>query len=481
MKKTFFFTCLLLLGQISFAVTRIAVVNNGNWATAATWNLGMVGGATGVPAAGDDVIIPAGITVVLGANMATAIRTLSIANTGRLNGNNRTLNAVTISITIANGGTMNAINSMTDIICAVNNAGTLAITGDLTWANSVVSGTIFNNSGNMTIGGDMDESSDKYPPPADPTPTTFPSFINSGHIASSNKKIQFDGFFTNTGVITGVSEFHVDGVICNKNTITTNELKVHGGTSQCVGNWIVQTIEFDDNNKQTGSNQNGVLLAGNYCRVPPPAALPANMPAITDPAKGTVNVAVTYCQSVVLPVTWLDFEARLENQVVKLIWHTAAELNNSHFVVQKSTNGFDFVDFGIVSGAGTTKNISEYTFKDSKPYNGLTYYRLKQVDLDSTKDFSKIVAVTVHNNSGSLLVYPNPIEDNHLTVIMPFFDGEKVLITINDMLGKVWYDVTTVYNGDSYSITSNLPTGVYLLTVSNANKTMRQKIVYGQK
>jgi hypothetical protein len=150
------------------------------------------------------------------------------------------------------------------------------------------------------------------PPPVDPTPTTYPSFFNSGTITSSNKKIQFDGFFTNSGVISGVNEFHVDGIVCNTNTITTTTLTMHSGTSQCVGNWIVQTIKFDDNNAQSGSNQKGVLLAGNYCKAAPPAPLPANMPAITNPAQGTIGASVTWCVGGVLPVTWVNFTAKVQ-------------------------------------------------------------------------------------------------------------------------------------------------------------------------
>jgi uncharacterized protein YceK len=106
MKKLFIFICLWLTIQGCFAVTKTAVVDNGNWATAATWS------PAGAPAAGDDVIIPNGITVVLEANMATAINTLTIQNGGRLNGNNKQFNNVTTSIIIDAGGTMNAISSI---------------------------------------------------------------------------------------------------------------------------------------------------------------------------------------------------------------------------------------------------------------------------------------------------------------------------------------------------------------------------------
>lgn len=85
-----------------------------------------------------------------------------------------------------------------------------------------------------------------------------------------------------------------------------------------------------------------------------------------------------------LPVELISFDGkRNENGAVVLKWSTAAELNNDHFDVDRSTNGREFVRIGRVSGSGTTSFYHDYSFMDmNAPLSG-TYYRLRQVDFDS--------------------------------------------------------------------------------------------------
>lgn len=73
--KIFTLLCLVLSSAVVMAVTRTAI-NNGNWSDAGTWS------PTGVPGAGDDVIIPAGVTVNHNANINfSSINSLTVSGT----------------------------------------------------------------------------------------------------------------------------------------------------------------------------------------------------------------------------------------------------------------------------------------------------------------------------------------------------------------------------------------------------------------
>lgn len=95
-----------------------------------------------------------------------------------------------------------------------------------------------------------------------------------------------------------------------------------------------------------------------------------------------------------LPVVWLSFTGnRMPNGTVQLNWSTATELNNSHFEVEKTTDGKTFTKLDEVKGNGTTNKISKYTYTDKQPGTASVYYRLKQVDFNSKFEYSKLVAV----------------------------------------------------------------------------------------
>ena len=110
---------------------------------------------------------------------------------------------------------------------------------------------------------------------------------------------------------------------------------------------------------------------------------------------------------VVLPVTLTSFSAKAQAAGALLNWATAAELNNAYFEVERSTDGQLFTAIGKVQGSGTTNTGATYSFSDSRPLASVTYYRLRQADLDGTAAFSAVVTVTSSRKPVATF-YPNP-------------------------------------------------------------------------
>ncbi len=109
--------------------------------------------------------------------------------------------------------------------------------------------------------------------------------------------------------------------------------------------------------------------------------------------------------SAVLPIELAFFQADLFNSSTKLTWQTASELNNSHFSIEKSQDGFNFREVGIVNGNGTTNETHDYEFVDKTPFSGTNYYRLKQFDFDGRFEYSKVVSVDF-GREGGVRLYP---------------------------------------------------------------------------
>ncbi len=108
-----------------------------------------------------------------------------------------------------------------------------------------------------------------------------------------------------------------------------------------------------------------------------------------------------------VPVEWLSFEAeRLDADNVLLTWRTASEKDNKGFEIERrlDTEG-EFVVVGFVPGKGNTVNITEYSFIDPNSHEGLSYYRLKQVDFSGVFEYSEIRVVDgVKQQAGDDLV-----------------------------------------------------------------------------
>lgn len=135
-----------------------------------------------------------------------------------------------------------------------------------------------------------------------------------------------------------------------------------------------------------------------------------------------------------LPVTVVDFTASLKNKTTLLQWHTTAELNLSHFVVQRSADGNSFVPIITLPAKGSSHSNSYYSSTDMQPLQGINYYRLQLVDDDGSIAYTKIVKV---NNAISFKIklYPNPTSD--IIYLEVNGNNENATIQLIDGTGKV--------------------------------------------
>jgi hypothetical protein len=111
--------------------------------------------------------------------------------------------------------------------------------------------------------------------------------------------------------------------------------------------------------------------------------------------------------SITLPVTWLNFTGERINDRVQLKWSTASEQNSSHFEIERSANGIEFTNIGRESAAGNSQSTSNYAHWDAQPLNGISYYRLRQVDQNGNYSFSRVLQLK-HQTTTAARIIPNP-------------------------------------------------------------------------
>jgi hypothetical protein len=183
----------------------------------------------------------------------------------------------------------------------------------------------------------------------------------------------------------------------------------------------------------------------------------------------------------VLPVELSFFEGNLSSGITSLKWKTENEINLSHFIIQRSINGIDFINIGRVNKT-TTTNLSSYRFED----RGLpsiapakVYYRLSMEDMDQSRSFSKIISIDRIIDEPQIQIFPNPAIN---TITVDFNEATNGATTVNiyDMKGAVVKSQrSNLVNGRvSMQIDiRQMPPGVYLLKAKNGQIESSQKFM----
>ncbi len=124
-----------------------------------------------------------------------------------------------------------------------------------------------------------------------------------------------------------------------------------------------------------------------------------------------------------LPVRWISFEGRLDDQRRAVLTWKTEEANVSHYEVEQSANTKDFHLTGTVIAGGT--GSGPYSHTDPAPVLGRVYYRIRQVDRDGTFSYSRMISLAAEGRS-KLFAYPNPARDRIMVELGPEYVGSQV-------------------------------------------------------
>jgi hypothetical protein len=169
------------------------------------------------------------------------------------------------------------------------------------------------------------------------------------------------------------------------------------------------------------------------------------------------------------------FTAKAEGSVAQLTWATAQEKNNASFVIERSPDGIHFQDLGSVNGNGNTQQVSTYSYTDEQPLNGTSYYRLRQIDYNSTSTRSSIASVSFV--SSAFYLFPNPARE---VIHLVTNSDEPCDIAVYSNLGVEVKQLSIEKNNNTYTIhLTGIATGSYILQVSSTHQqTNKPFLVY---
>lgn len=140
----------------------------------------------------------------------------------------------------------------------------------------------------------------------------------------------------------------------------------------------------------------------------------------------------------VLPIKLSGFTANKKNQDAVLNWTVEyQDAQSSHFEIERSSNGTNFVNIGAVSLTGNSANSYTYTDRNLTASNSgrVVYYRLKMVDKDGQFTYSEIKSIKLNDRGLSINLYPNPVR-NSSKLNIDLDKAGVIKVSINDALGK---------------------------------------------
>lgn len=183
-------------------------------------------------------------------------------------------------------------------------------------------------------------------------------------------------------------------------------------------------------------------------------------------------------ESTTLPVNLTSFNAKPQANDVQLNWQTASEQNNARFDILRSTDGINFIKIGQKAGAGNSSSTQNYSYLDTKPVSGTSYYALKQYDLNgNSKQYD---AVPVKFNLSSNLITATATSSG-IKVSVNAEKGEKASLSIYDISGTRLADSQVDLNQGFNEVevnSFNLVSGkLYLVKLKTATQNQTVKVI----
>lgn len=169
-----------------------------------------------------------------------------------------------------------------------------------------------------------------------------------------------------------------------------------------------------------------------------------------------------------LPVELISFHTDCQESSADIRWSTASELNSYQYVLENSRDLNNWFEVTTMSAAGNSNTQLDYYYSDQSPFQGISYYRLRQIDFNGTEKIYGPISVSCNEVEEQIEVYPNPAKHEFTVAIQLTENKPATTIQLMDVSGKIIHTlVKDLKAGNSQILFNdlNLPDGAYLIQV----------------
>lgn len=200
---------------------------------------------------------------------------------------------------------------------------------------------------------------------------------------------------------------------------------------------------------------------------------------LTSPGGGS---ATTYSNSacavpiIILPIDLIDFYATKSENKNNIIWKVASEENIDSYIIEKCSNGTDFMLLGKISltqKKQTSTGVLNYEMDDDDPNEDITYYRLGSKEKDGTIHYYKIISVDSKNSEWS---YNHYQKENEMVVEFKNNVPKNSSIELYDLSGKLLVEQSIKESKVAVN-TQLYAQGLYFVKITTPYKTENFKII----
>lgn len=201
---------------------------------------------------------------------------------------------------------------------------------------------------------------------------------------------------------------------------------------------------------------------------------------------GFSQFGVAAADLILLPIELIELRAEPDTDHIDVAWVVAAEIDLSHYELERSEDGIDFVQVDQQTALGVQNHMQEYHYEDQDVrFNQTYYYRLRSVNTDGTNNLSPIVTARLESNSDQLAdqinIFPNPGNGKYF-LNFNINQNKSLHLSVTDAVGKLLeQDTKLVPAGNSlYSIDlTQHAGGIYYVTIvdTDTNESYTTRII----
>ena len=140
--------------------------------------------------------------------------------------------------------------------------------------------------------------------------------------------------------------------------------------------------------------------------------------------------------AVILPVQLFSFSGTHQSNTNLLHWKATC-YDNTEFTIQRSSNGIDFINVGMVNGTGADIN-KYFDYTDNNAGENKWYYRLKIAESSLAAKFSQTIVLGGKISNGlNIEVIPNRVTNGRTEIQINTTQSGKSNLFLMDMQGKL--------------------------------------------
>lgn len=167
------------------------------------------------------------------------------------------------------------------------------------------------------------------------------------------------------------------------------------------------------------------------------------------------------------------------NDIVNLQWIANTDYRNRHFIIERSENGSEFTQLAQIPSQLLGTAFSTYYRTDDNPFNGTSFYRVKEVFDNETFRYSTVREIKIDSKEKRYNIFPNPTS-GHINLDLLSYNGKKAKVYLTNQLGQIVYrqDFERLGRELIEMDFSKLPGGLYFINISiEGQKPIGEKLM----